>query len=801
MDGLPWKHILGDKLEAGSPPPELPPVIEASIIFLEAKGLDTQGLFRVPGSASRVKALKEAFSKSKRRLPDLGDADVHTVCSLLTDHLRNEEPLLTYSLAPRWIQVAGMNDLVLRLTNYVELINQLPLTNHASLFALLRLLVQISQHSEKTLMPASNLGTIFGPMICRRLKSEITQELADIPSVSKLCIDLINNFNQLFDYELDQPSGGGGAGGGGAGGGTGSASKKNTRRKFQFGKENPSNPSSLSSGTMQAIFGEAGVAAFGDESALVGADTTEADAANGERRKNASSDDADVPGDHPEQAEGADTRPSNTGSGRSILRSFSTMGGHYTKKSAADESKQHVDADTVDESPQGDEDVGEKKKLSKKRKNSNDKKKLRMFSPLKLFDKDRYRSSENSDSNEPHYDQRTSDSSERESISGRLFGGRIVPFLRDMKSNQPKYEAHRKSSSWPEVEFGEIGRKDLEEEEDSAETEATAENSSKSPRVKVKEARKTSYSERGIPPSVWSSRVTKDSALAGLSPRARLSEGKSGRVPEKMGGNLILSPRSLAELAIEERGRETVPARFEPGELGLVKWKKRNAQSSARQKDSKAEDTTNGAGGSETKKQQPSGVAFLLSRYYSAGGGKGLGLKEDPTPKRKESAGEKESRTTQTKALGEGKEEKKEEIPHTVCAGPTLKPSDRAPTSEKEEEKEREKEKSEWVIESEGYTETEGTETDEAEEETTEEEGSGGQNSPGEGEEKARSRRKKSSREDKLRRRKPKKDRLKSKDSGLKTSRKPKDGDSTSTAPTSEKEGEGEGDQQSPTID
>jgi len=368
-------------------------------------------------------------------------------------------------------------------------------------------------------------------------------------------------------------------------------------------------------------------------------------------------------------------------------------------------------------------------------------------------------------------------------------------------SNQPKYEAHRKSSSWPEVEFGEIGRKDLEEEEDSAETEATAENSSKSPRVKVKEARKTSYSERGIPPSVWSSRVTKDSALAGLSPRARLSEGKSGRVPEKMGGNLILSPRSLAELAIEERGRETVPARFEPGELGLVKWKKRNAQSSARQKDSKAEDTTNGAGGSETKKQQPSGVAFLLSRYYSAGGGKGLGLKEDPTPKRKESAGEKESRTTQTKALGEGKEEKKEEIPHTVCAGPTLKPSDRAPTSEKEEEKEREKEKSEWVIESEGYTETEGTETDEAEEETTEEEGSGGQNSPGEGEEKARSRRKKSSREDKLRRRKPKKDRLKSKDSGLKTSRKPKDGDSTSTAPTSEKEGEGEGNQQSPTID
>lgn len=73
------------------------------------------------------------------------------------------------------------------------------------------------------------------------------------------------------------------------------------------------------------------MAAFGDESALVGADTTEADAANGERRKNASSDDADVPGDHPEQAEGADTRPSNTGSGtttyRALLSSSSCGGG------------------------------------------------------------------------------------------------------------------------------------------------------------------------------------------------------------------------------------------------------------------------------------------------------------------------------------------------------------------------------------------------------------------------------------------------------------------------------------------
>lgn len=132
-----------------------------------------------------------------------------------------------------------MPDLVVRLTKYVELINQMPVANHATLFALLRLLVMISQHSEKTLMPATNLGTIFGPMICRRLNSDITQELVDIPAVSKLCIDLITHFSQLFDYYDLESAGAAGFGMGMLGDGFTDSprSKKTTRRKFQFGKE------------------------------------------------------------------------------------------------------------------------------------------------------------------------------------------------------------------------------------------------------------------------------------------------------------------------------------------------------------------------------------------------------------------------------------------------------------------------------------------------------------------------------------------------------------------------------------
>ncbi len=92
------------------PPPQsgaldLPkPLLTSAFVQL---GLDKQGLFRVPGSASQVKLIKENYLKAKKKFIELNELDVHTVCSLLTDFLRSEEPLLTYKLAGNWIAAAS----------------------------------------------------------------------------------------------------------------------------------------------------------------------------------------------------------------------------------------------------------------------------------------------------------------------------------------------------------------------------------------------------------------------------------------------------------------------------------------------------------------------------------------------------------------------------------------------------------------------------------------------------------------------------------------------------------------------
>jgi len=38
---------------------------------------------------------------------DISAEEPFTVCSLLSDYLRTEDPLLTYELADQWITVAG----------------------------------------------------------------------------------------------------------------------------------------------------------------------------------------------------------------------------------------------------------------------------------------------------------------------------------------------------------------------------------------------------------------------------------------------------------------------------------------------------------------------------------------------------------------------------------------------------------------------------------------------------------------------------------------------------------------------
>lgn len=69
-----------------------------------------EGLFRIPGSSSKVKMLKSAFDAGIiSKIIDIDEyaRDPHTVAGTLKSYLRElPEPLLTYQLYEEWISAA-----------------------------------------------------------------------------------------------------------------------------------------------------------------------------------------------------------------------------------------------------------------------------------------------------------------------------------------------------------------------------------------------------------------------------------------------------------------------------------------------------------------------------------------------------------------------------------------------------------------------------------------------------------------------------------------------------------------------
>ena len=80
-------------------------VIEVCIGWL-LNNLNEEGLFRIPGSLSKVKKLKSAFDAGIIDFDEYA-RDSHTIAGILKSYFRElPEHLFTYSLYPEWINAA-----------------------------------------------------------------------------------------------------------------------------------------------------------------------------------------------------------------------------------------------------------------------------------------------------------------------------------------------------------------------------------------------------------------------------------------------------------------------------------------------------------------------------------------------------------------------------------------------------------------------------------------------------------------------------------------------------------------------
>ncbi|XP_078057189.1 rac GTPase-activating protein 1 isoform X1 [Mustelus asterias] len=145
--------------------PMIPSIVVHCINEIEQRGLSETGLYRISGCDRTVKELKEKFLKGKN-VPLLSKVDdIHAICGLLKDFLRNlKEPLVTFKLYSAFVKAAEIPDDDNSIAAMYQAIGELPQPNRDTLAFLMNHLQRVA-NSPNCKMDITNLSKVFGPTI------------------------------------------------------------------------------------------------------------------------------------------------------------------------------------------------------------------------------------------------------------------------------------------------------------------------------------------------------------------------------------------------------------------------------------------------------------------------------------------------------------------------------------------------------------------------------------------------------------------------------------------------------------
>lgn len=196
--------VLGVRIAdcpTGSCEDHVPMIVQACVCVIETYGMDTVGIYRIPGNTAAVNALKESLSNRGFDSVDLSKVesldprwrDVNVVSSLLKMFLRKlPEPLLTDKLYPFFIDANRISTHHNRLHKLRNLLRKLPRPHYDTLRFLIVHLSEITKHSDVNKMECRNLALMFGPSIVRPSDDNMATMVTHMSDQCKIIETLIH---------------------------------------------------------------------------------------------------------------------------------------------------------------------------------------------------------------------------------------------------------------------------------------------------------------------------------------------------------------------------------------------------------------------------------------------------------------------------------------------------------------------------------------------------------------------------------------------------------------------------------
>ncbi|KAI5638498.1 rhoGAP domain-containing protein [Phthorimaea operculella] len=184
--------------------PCVPRAVTLPAQAVEAYGLRTVGVYRVPGNAAGVAQLAAALDRGEP--PPEGDprwADVHVASSLLKAYLRRlPDPLLTAEMYPAFIAADRSPE---RHRELRRLVHALPEAHFETLKYLIQHLRRVVAHSSFNKMEARNLAIVFGPTLVRAASDDMLAMVNDMSSQCRIIESFLTHYDWYFEEEEGDP--------------------------------------------------------------------------------------------------------------------------------------------------------------------------------------------------------------------------------------------------------------------------------------------------------------------------------------------------------------------------------------------------------------------------------------------------------------------------------------------------------------------------------------------------------------------------------------------------------------------
>ncbi|KAH1008544.1 hypothetical protein HUJ05_009090 [Dendroctonus ponderosae] len=175
--------------------------LEICITTLTEFGLSEEGLFRIAGSASKVKRLKASIDSGCFSVLIPEYRDVHVLASTLKSYLRDlPEPLLTYHLHKEWMKSMQYPENQ-RIEVVRHLLSKLPQENRENLAYLIQFLARLTHHTENK-MSSSNIAIVIAPNLLWNKDEEMNVNMGNCVTINMLVELLVKEMDTFFPDDV-----------------------------------------------------------------------------------------------------------------------------------------------------------------------------------------------------------------------------------------------------------------------------------------------------------------------------------------------------------------------------------------------------------------------------------------------------------------------------------------------------------------------------------------------------------------------------------------------------------------------